>query len=154
MKTKDEAQKAGHLLAKEMGPGWKSEVWENLGWHYKVVLGGLQVYPSILDGKVDGYTAFLNSPGEIGGKWAESAKTPEKAIAATFKKAEAMVTEYEHIILAARKLLHQRPKTAIGHLDTLTEAIDAYEVEWGTFDPEGKELLKASKAAAEYVSKK
>lgn len=38
MKTKKEATEAAAKLAEELGPGWKPEVWENLGWHHKAVI--------------------------------------------------------------------------------------------------------------------
>lgn len=37
---------ADALIRKLRGNGWKPLVWENLGWHYKVVSGPIQVYPS------------------------------------------------------------------------------------------------------------
>lgn len=39
------AKRGAAALAKTMGPGWKPKVWENLGWHFKVVRGdGGSVY--------------------------------------------------------------------------------------------------------------
>ena len=32
-------------LAGIMGDGWEPVVWENLGWHYKVVKGAMGIYP-------------------------------------------------------------------------------------------------------------
>lgn len=56
------AVKRGNVLAKLLGPGWKGEVWENLGWHYKVT------YPlpdGVIDVRENGYrphfTAYINS---------------------------------------------------------------------------------------------
>lgn len=37
---------AAVLVSKLCGKGWKSVVWENLGWHYKAVSGPVQVYPA------------------------------------------------------------------------------------------------------------
>ena len=41
-KTKEEALKKGKALQKRLGAGWKTHVFENLGWHYTVsALDGL-----------------------------------------------------------------------------------------------------------------
>lgn len=31
------ARSKAHKLAKRLGKGWQPHVWENLGWHYKVI---------------------------------------------------------------------------------------------------------------------
>ena len=37
------AVKRSQALAKRLGKGWKTEVWENLGWHYCVKKGKLEI---------------------------------------------------------------------------------------------------------------
>jgi hypothetical protein len=34
-----------NLLKKMKGKGWRLRVWENIGWHYCVINGPVQVYP-------------------------------------------------------------------------------------------------------------
>jgi hypothetical protein len=81
-------------LAKQLGAGWVPVVWENLGWHAKVIgLGGrLHVHVNVnhrSDGvdhdrpPIEGYTAFLNpAPEASGGKWSAHGVTPEGGIRA------------------------------------------------------------------------
>ena len=88
----DKTTALAKLLAQTLGPGWTTRVWENLGWHYAVrsPCGRLSVHPSF----GIGFTAFLNEPGKIGGKWAEHGDTPLEAIDATIKEAK---QEYDKI---------------------------------------------------------
>jgi len=76
-------------LCKRLGKGWKPRVWENLGWHCSVIgmSGHMKVHINTRGGTthavstVYGYTAFLSPDAEgVGGRWAESGKTPEAAI--------------------------------------------------------------------------
>ncbi len=55
-KSNDQAVRRGEQLATLMGSGWKSEVWENLGWHYAVEKGVCRIS---LSGR--GYIASFNS---------------------------------------------------------------------------------------------
>lgn len=78
----DRVVKESDRLAKRLGEGWETRVWDNLGWHYEVHKGVLHVSPN-RDGssregtyKVLGYTAYLNGEKQFLGK----AKTPEDAI--------------------------------------------------------------------------
>lgn len=87
-----EAARAGATaLAKRLGPGWKANVWENLGWHYSAVSrrGFVKVHPNIQRGRIASYTAFIGEKNFPGGRFAEHGSTPEKAIAASRKVAEA-----------------------------------------------------------------
>ena len=92
----DRAEACAGLLARTLGPGWTAQVWENLGWHYKVrsPCGRLTVHP----GSMDGFTAFLGPVGGIGGRWAEHGDTPQLAIDATVAKAVAEYNEIATII--------------------------------------------------------
>lgn len=84
------AVRAGHRLACRLGKGWKPVVWENLGWHYKVVdkSGFLKVSSGkSFPRKTPHYTAYLGAD-ETGGRWAETASTPAKAIELVRRQAE------------------------------------------------------------------
>jgi hypothetical protein len=62
MKTKQQAQNKGKALLRKMkGKGWKLRIWENLGWHYEVSLGGLTVSPFEISGKKERYHALLSA---------------------------------------------------------------------------------------------
>jgi hypothetical protein len=83
-------------LAKRLGSGWTTRVWENLGWHYCVIdrLGYLKIYPT--HGRLrDLYTAFLGEG--TGGRWVESAETPEGATAKVILKARGKLNEWKQI---------------------------------------------------------
>jgi hypothetical protein len=62
-----------------MGPHWRPDVWENLGWHYQVIdASGMWK----ISQHNDHFTAYLGEPDRPGGRWAKSAETPEASIAA------------------------------------------------------------------------
>jgi hypothetical protein len=42
----DAEREAKNLLALLKGTGWKTRVWENMGWHYAAYSGPVQVYPA------------------------------------------------------------------------------------------------------------
>lgn len=75
-------------LAKRMGKGWKTRVYENLGWHYNVIspCGRIKISGGI--GKF--YTAYLGDKKEkiCMGTWAESGTTPEQAMASVIRVAK------------------------------------------------------------------
>lgn len=74
----DAAVACGAALARQLGAGWRPQVWENLGWHHRAVSpdGRVKVHPS--GGGT--YLAFLGSKGQSGGKWSEHGKTPQEAV--------------------------------------------------------------------------
>lgn len=76
------AKKRGKELAKRMGKGWKAQYWENGAWHFCAIspCGRIKVHA--------GYTAFLGEPESGGGQWAESGKTPERAVKKVIKTAK------------------------------------------------------------------
>ena len=79
MCTKDEYDQAvagGESLARRMGDGWRSTVWENLGWHYKVQKGVAEIYPDIYRGELVGYIVFFRTSTCI----TAHALTPEDAL--------------------------------------------------------------------------
>ena len=80
------------LLAETLGSGWVPKVWENLGWHYaaRSPCDRLSVHSSY----GAGFSAYLNEPGSVGGRWAEHGDTPQEAIDATVAAA---VADYKRI---------------------------------------------------------
>ena len=84
----DLATERADRLCEQLGDGWNPQVWENLGWHYSVVLdlrrdrpsphkdrAHVEIHPahSWKDGKVS-YLCFFNSAG--GQVMGESTETP------------------------------------------------------------------------------
>lgn len=77
-----DAKKKGAALAKKLGKGWKPEICENLGWHYRAVdaTGFWKVKPTSPGCPADSrYIAFLG-PGKAGGLFSEYGSTPESAV--------------------------------------------------------------------------
>ena len=74
------AVKESAALATRMGDGWEPDVWENLGWHYKVTKGVAEIWPSIdhrfQRNAITGYTVSLNSAKQF----VVTAETPEDAL--------------------------------------------------------------------------
>jgi len=96
--TEQEYQQAvsgGTALARRLGKGWKSVVWENLGWHYQAVspCRRLKVHPN-----GTGYTAFLGEASSPGGTWAEHGRTPESAIRAVVRVAKREVVSIAELV--------------------------------------------------------
>lgn len=79
----EKANRKARKLANQLGKGWEPFVWENLGWYWSAVNGGMKVHPSF-----DGYTAFLGEPDNSGGRWAEHGNTPKAAVDNVIAKAE------------------------------------------------------------------
>lgn len=79
----------GAALAAKMGQGWKREVWENLGWHYKVSKGCAHIHPTIRHGtrgkgwKVVGYTCYFNSAHQ----YLAHSRSPHAALRKAIKQA-------------------------------------------------------------------
>lgn len=97
--TKKEADAFGRRLRKQYGlKGWSISVWENLGWHVKLVSpnGWWKVYPNLYNGIVIGFHAFLSEPGETGAEpgWVKGGKTPLDAMDAVRKN---MIVEVERL---------------------------------------------------------
>lgn len=87
-------------VARDLGNGWKPQVFENLGWHARVVspCGRINVsLPTRLNDT--GYTAFLGPKStQPGGKWAESGSTPGEAIENVLNAARADIRLIEETI--------------------------------------------------------
>lgn len=71
-----QAKKAGADLAHILGPGWRADVWENLGWHYAAMSPERDI--RVMKGKSNNYIAFLN--GDCG-----EGATPEHAVLAVIQ---------------------------------------------------------------------
>ena len=77
------------LLADALGPGWKPEVWENLGWHYRAVSkdGRIKVYPSTgRAGRIIGYSVLVGIEANSGGYWHGCGRTAKSALRNTLLK--------------------------------------------------------------------
>lgn len=92
----DKAWMAANALAKRLGEGWKPVVHENMNWYASVISATghwkvhIHTYP-----EGDSYTAFLGEPDCGGGKWAETADTPEAAIRKVQRAARAYLKRFE-----------------------------------------------------------
>ena len=91
-KEYNRAVKAGYRLARRMGRGWTYRVWENLGWHYKIISPGkiVTIYPS-------GFASC-----DVGGHQLATVdgKTPEEASALILTK---MITLRDTLTRALKK---------------------------------------------------
>ena len=102
IKRYEHAHEVANKVARDLGAEWKPDVFENLGWHARVVspCGRINISLPTLPND-SGYTAFLG-PKEIqpAGKWAEHGRTPRAAI--------------ENVLNAARHDLGLIEKTIAG----------------------------------------
>lgn len=74
-------------LARQMGDGWDTHVWENLGWHYRVFKGVAAIHPNYrhtltVRNTLTGYTCFFNSTKQV----VETANTPAGALEECLRK--------------------------------------------------------------------
>jgi hypothetical protein len=65
-------------LTKRLGPGWKSRVWENLGWHYEARDSSGLISVSCRGGT---YTAIFN------GQWVSYGRTPKSVVKKVVREA-------------------------------------------------------------------
>jgi hypothetical protein len=93
-----DATKKSEALARSMGEGWASDVWENLGWHWRVVSedGLLKVHPG-RDGSY--YTVFLGEG--PGGRWTAQAHDPKAAIAVLLPIAKTELALIQRMVKSA-----------------------------------------------------
>lgn len=84
-------------LAARMGPGWEPDVWENLGWHWRVKKGCCQIHPSENRNKgrgengrypIESYTCFFNSAHQF----VTHGSTPEEALGLALQDARTMIS--------------------------------------------------------------
>lgn len=90
---------AEKLLNQMKGSGWKLKIWENLGWHYCVCNGPLQVHPSSID---DSYFTLLDGDGSGGGSPCYSVDTnfndPNEAVRVQLETARLFVNSQDEIV--------------------------------------------------------
>lgn len=80
------AKRMARALAKRLGPGWKPEVWENMGWHWKAAgPGGALVYDQGIYGGGPHYWCSI-PPGVV--QFQGVGKTPEAAFRRARKAVE------------------------------------------------------------------
>ena|SRR5580704_13992510 len=84
------ANKEAEKLAKRLGDGWKVEIWENLGWHYRVSKGCFEIHR---DG--DRYYAAFQSVKQF----FADAETPEDAIGFATQDARTFIRRIEADLL-------------------------------------------------------
>lgn len=85
----ERAKISAKTLCENLGPGWKPNVWENLGWHFNAIssCGRLKVHTDGLLSR--SFRAYLGEASSSGGRWAERGSTPKAAVAAVKSKARA-----------------------------------------------------------------
>lgn len=80
----EHAVDVANKVAKDLGPGWRGIVMENLGWHARVVSPCRRIRISVPTRENDTtYMAFLGPVAEhdtCSGKWAEDGRTAREAI--------------------------------------------------------------------------
>jgi len=80
----DNVQDAAAALARRLGPGWSPVLWENLGWHYKVVSASGHLTVSVYErvGRRAVYRATFSEAEDVPTQWwSKSCSTPEAAVA-------------------------------------------------------------------------
>lgn len=110
----DNAVASANALVKRMkGAGWRTVVFENFGWHWRVISGPVQVYPSG-DGR---FWAMISSEpkGSAGGlaAWTPTRnlhfKDPNRAARHALKYAEQYVSKLNEVITAACEATGMKP---------------------------------------------
>lgn len=96
----ERAVRAAEKLARRLGPSWKGEVWENLGWHYKAVsaCGRIKVHHDVNCPKL--FTAFVGAKDSPGGRWAFTTDDgdPHAAVRGALEVAEAEIASAQAAI--------------------------------------------------------
>ncbi len=95
MLNKKEATDKGHAMAQELGKGWTTTLWENMGWHYTALSHGLTV--EVFHPYNGGYLALIHEPGEVGGQSGLTGHgdTPRKAVENTVRLTRAEIGKLE-----------------------------------------------------------
>jgi len=81
------ARLAAKRLAKRLGPGWKPYVWENFGWRYQAIKGGVLCVSEYPDHSV----AYFDGRSESG-------KTPEGAVARVVESHKERIRRLQHVL--------------------------------------------------------
>lgn len=72
------ATRKAAALCKRLGPGWEPRVWENMGWHYSVQKGVIEIHTNFHKSYPGGvsYSVFFNTAKQF----VTSSCTPEAAL--------------------------------------------------------------------------
>lgn len=78
-----------NFAAEMAGKGWKTDIWENLGWHYQIIdkTGHLKVTVDT-SGISYLYHAYLGDKDSAGGYWVASNRSFTKAIEEVYQQAK------------------------------------------------------------------
>lgn len=115
--AKDRARairKGKALLARMKGQGWKLEVWENLGWHYRVYAGPLSVSEKRDRSPEFRYSAMMSERPDdhIGGSYAWYGDThssdPNRTARKQLEIAEAALARLSECVAIARRAVGSR----------------------------------------------
>lgn len=104
------AKRRAAALVKSLGPGWKPEVWENLGWHFAAINGAMRVSGgekiSPRSRKLS-WTAVWNNPEGTGGyfglSYMASDYTPRGAVTMVLGKMR-VTRDTLHTVILKHKL--------------------------------------------------
>lgn len=93
-----EALKNAQALAERLGPKWKPDVWENLGWHYRALSsdGTIKVHQDRPTEKY--FNAYFGEVNFPGGNWVESGRTPRAAVVKVIARALQKRNEIQALI--------------------------------------------------------
>lgn len=122
-KTQAEAKEVGRYWLKTLPKGWKLEVWENLGWHWRLEKGDLAVSPMDKTSKTNPHFSasiheFNAGRGRVGSDCWKDAQyktypTPQQAV----KRAVKLYREF----LAGFETIHR------DILSDVTKTMDAFQ---------------------------
>ena len=89
------AKQRAAKLVKALGPGFRTHVHENMGWHASALseCGRLYVAVSYYKGRAS-YNAFLGEPNSFSGVWSAGGKTPHVTVREVLDAAMAGVGRY------------------------------------------------------------
>lgn len=118
--NKREATDAGErflqLVKSTIGGDWKLDVWENLGWHYMVYLGGMGIWESLYAISKPTYHAMIERelvgeitrPSSTPVHWCDNKNnhsTPKKALDSALKQVQSVVNKDLKILNQNKNLL-------------------------------------------------
>lgn len=98
-------QEAQETLKKMKSKGWKIHIWENFGWHFSLIKGGMQIYKDC----PREYTVLFSERDSGGGSmfWtpenAFRSKDPNKAVAKQLEVARKFVAQCQKAIVRVEK---------------------------------------------------
>jgi hypothetical protein len=104
------AVKNAEALCERMGDGWVPEVWENLGWHYKIVKGRVTIHVNemktmpfdpVTGYSVRGYSAWIEPNIVLNNHHVqiiEKADTPEDALGFAVQSARTLMSRMRDVL--------------------------------------------------------